>query len=214
MAITLSTGTVVAIAATYGVSVTMSALTNASEAVATLAAGHGVVVGDFLEVNSGWGRLNQRIVRVKAVSTNDITLEKIDTTSTTFYPAGQGIGNIRRITSWMNLTQVAEINMSGGEQQYYDITALEDVVGKQIPTVRAPISMTITVFYDQTLSWISNVLTADAARIPYGMLMTMANGSKVVANAYWSMQRVPQVATNQALKTSISLSYAAEPMGY
>lgn len=214
MAITLSTGTVVAIAATYGASVTMSALTNASEAVATLAAGHGAVVGDFLEVTSGWGRLNQRLVRVKAVSSNDVTLEKIDTTSTTLYPAGQGIGSIRRITSWMNLTQVAEINMSGGEQQYVDITALDDVVGKQVPTIRSPVSMTITVFYDQTLSWNSNVLTADAARTPYGMLMTTTNGGKVVANAYWSMQRVPQVATNQPLKISINLSYAAEPMGY
>ena len=83
MAITISTGTVAAIASTYGSAVNMTAITNASEAVATLAAAHGVVVGDFLEVTSGWGRLDKRIVRAKTVATNDVTFEGINTTSTT-----------------------------------------------------------------------------------------------------------------------------------
>ena len=83
MAITLATGTALSIASTYGASVNMTALTNAAEAVATLAVGHGCVVGDFLEVTSGWDLLNNRIVRVKTVATNDITFEGINTVSTT-----------------------------------------------------------------------------------------------------------------------------------
>ncbi len=62
MAVTLTTGTLVAIASTYGSSVNMTAISNASEAVATLAGGHSVVVGDYLEVTSGWDRLDKRIV--------------------------------------------------------------------------------------------------------------------------------------------------------
>ena len=55
--ITISTGTSVSIAKTYGPSVAMTALTNSADsvtpAVATLAAGHSVVVGDYIEITSG-----------------------------------------------------------------------------------------------------------------------------------------------------------------
>lgn len=96
MAIIIATGTGVDIASTYGASVNMTAITNATEAVATLAAGHGVVVGDFLEVTSGWQRLTGRIVRVKTVATNDVTLESINTSSTSLFPLAihRLIGNL------------------------------------------------------------------------------------------------------------------------
>ena len=75
MSVTIATGTTFAYASTYGSSANMTAITNASEAVATLGAGHGVVVGDYLEVTSGWDRLTGRIVRAKTVATNDVTFE-------------------------------------------------------------------------------------------------------------------------------------------
>lgn len=214
MSITLSTGSIIAIAKTYGSSVNMTAITNASEAVATLAAGHGVSAGDYLEVTSGWGRLDKRIVRAKTVATNDVTLESIDTTSTTIYPAGQGTGTIRRITAWTNLSQIEDIQTSGGDLQYADITAIDDVVAKQIPTIRSPVTMTLTTFDDPSLTWYADVSAADTARTPYGMRLSAPNGSKLVANAYWGLQRVPQIGKNAALKTQIGLTYAAEPVRY
>jgi ribosomal protein L24 len=214
MSITLSTGAIFAIAKTYGSAVNMTALTNAAEAVATLAAGHSCVVGDYLEVTSGWGRLNGRIVRVKTVATNDVTFEGINTVSTTVYPAGTGTGTIRRITAWTNLSQVQEISSSGGEVQFADITAIDDVVAKQMPTIRSPVTMSLTTFDDPTLAWYADVVTADEARTPYGLRISSPNGSKLVANAYWNVQRVPQLASNQPAKTQLTLTYAAEPVRY
>lgn len=214
MAITLSTGAIFAIAKTYGSAVNMTALTNAAEAVATLAAGHSCVVGDYLEVTSGWGRLNGRIVRVKTVATNDVTFEGINTVSTTVYQAGTGTGTIRRITAWTNLSQVQEISSSGGEVQFADITAIDDVVAKQMPTIRSPVTMSLTMFDDPTLAWYADVVTADEARTPYGLRISSPNGSKLVANAYWNVQRVPQLASNQPAKTQLTLTYAAEPVRY
>ncbi|MBL8396294.1 MAG: hypothetical protein JNK99_16365 [Candidatus Accumulibacter sp.] len=65
----------------------MTAVTNAGAAVTTLEAAYGVVVGDYLEANPGWGRLNDRFVRIKVVSANDVTLGGVHTSST-LYPAG------------------------------------------------------------------------------------------------------------------------------
>ena len=214
MAITLSTGVALAIAKTYGSSVNITAITNAAEAVATLSVGHSVVVGDYLEVTSGWGLLDKRVVRVKTVTTNDVTFEGINTTDTTKYPSGTGTGSIRRITAWSALSQVKAISASGGEMQFADVTALDDVVAKQIPTIRSAVSMNVDVFDDPTLAWYTDVSAATDARAPYGLRMSFPNGSKMVANAYWSLQKVPSVNQNEAMTTQITLSYAAEPVRY
>lgn len=214
MAITLSTGVALAIAKTYGATVNMTVLSNATEAVATLAVGHGVVVGDYLEVTSGWGLLDKRIVRAKTVATNDVTFEGIDTSDTTKYPAGTGTGSIRRITAWTALSQVKGISASGGEQQFADVTAIDDQVARQMPTIRSAVSMNVDVFDDPTLTWYTDVSKATDARAPYGLRMSFPNGSKLVANAYWSLQRVPTVNQNEAMTSQITLSYAAEPVRY
>lgn len=214
MAITLSTGVSLAIAKTYAASSNMTALTNATEAVATLTPAHGVIVGDYLEVSSGWGLLDKRIVRAKTVVTNDVTFEGVNTLNATQYPSGTGIGSIRRITAWSALSQVKGMSASGGDMQFANISAIDDVVAKQVPTIRNAVTMTVDVFDDPTLAWYADVGMASDARTPYGLRMSFPNGSKLVSNAYWSLQRVPSVTANDALMTQISLSYAAEPIRY
>lgn len=213
MSKTISTGTIVAIASTYGASVNMTALSNAAEAVATLAAGHGAVVGDYLEVTSGWGRLDKRIVRVKTVVTNDVTFEGINTVDTTKYPAGTGTGSIRRITAFTNLTQIKSPTLSGGEQQFTDISDIESVVQTQAPTTRSPFNFSADVYYDQTLSWWASVLAAQNAATPYAIRFSFPNGNKVVGNGYWTLQEIPNIAANEALTHNVicALSSAATP---
>lgn len=109
------TGTTFFIASTYGSAITTSAVTNASEAVVTTSSAHSYTNGDIVEVTSGWGRLNGRVFRIKAASGSTLTLEGMDTTSTTFYPAGSGTGSVRKITAFTQITQVIASASSGGD---------------------------------------------------------------------------------------------------
>lgn len=214
MAITLAVGTAVSIASTYGTTSAMSAITNAANAVATLAAAHGVIVGDFVEVTSGWSLLDGRIFRVSAVSTNDVTLEGAVTTSTTNYPAGTGTGSVRRITAWTQITQLAAgIQTSGGDQQFADVTTLQDRTQRQVPTRRSPISVTLPGFFDQSLGWVATVRTASDSAVATGMRMVYPNGSRTVANAYWTLNDVPTI-QDETLRSSISLAFSAQPITY
>ncbi len=111
MSITKTTGLVLAAVSTCATAVNMTAITNASEAVATLQAGHGVLVGDLLEMTSGWGRLNGRLVRAKTVATNDVTLEGVNTTSTVNYPAGAGTGTVRLANASTGLINMSQIKL-------------------------------------------------------------------------------------------------------
>ncbi len=214
MAITLTTGSTLSVAKTYAAPLNFTAASNASSCALTVS-GSTIVAGDYVEVNSGWGLLDKRLVRAGAgTSATSIVLEGIDTTYTIKYPAGAGIGSVRKVTAWTQITQVRSISASGGQQQYADVTSLVDQVTRQIPTVRGAVEMTVDVFDDPSLAWYADVIKADEARTPYGMLLAFPNGSKTVANAYWSLMQVPTMAQNEALMTQISLSYAAEPVRY
>lgn len=108
------TGSTFFIASTFAASKTTTVVTNASEAVVTVTT-HGYTNGDIVEVTSGWGRLNRRNFRIKSVTTDTFVLEGADTTSTTFYPVGTGIGSVRKITAFTQITTTMNPQSTGGD---------------------------------------------------------------------------------------------------
>lgn len=214
MSVTKTAGTAFAIGSTYGAAKAMSAISNASAAVATLEASHGVIVGDFIELTSGWDRANGRVFRVSAVATNDVTLEGFDTQDTDFYPSGTGAGTIREVTAWTTLSQVSpDFGVGGGEQNYADTTFVSNLIRTQIPTDRNAVTVTLPYFFDPTLAWFATVQAAADAASPYVFRMVFPNGSRMVGGAYWSIRGVP---TNQdgTLRDVVDLSFIGQPTVY
>lgn len=82
-------GTITSVATVLATAKTISAITNAAEAVASSTA-HGYSVGDVLLIYSGWSRLSFRAARVKTVTTDSFTLEGIDTSNTELFTLGSG----------------------------------------------------------------------------------------------------------------------------
>lgn len=127
------TGTTVFVASVFASSLTVSAASNATECVLTMASTSGLANGDIVEVTSGWGRLNGRAFRVKSLVANtSITLEGADTTSTTFFPVGSGAGSVRKVTTWQQITQITGISSSGGDPVTVDYKYLESDVRYKI----------------------------------------------------------------------------------
>ena len=214
MSITLATGTQAAIASAYGSSFAVSVATNATESVITVAAGHGLVVGDFFEFTSGWDLATGRIFRAKTVAVNDVTVEGLNTTSTTNYPAGGGTGSLRKITTFTTITQLQNIGTGGGTQNFADITTIADRTQKQIPTTRSAQEITMTTFDDPALGWYAPVVSASDSATPAALRFIFPNGSRLVANGYWSIQKTPNVSANQPLTADITFSALAEPVRY
>lgn len=108
------TGAQFAVASAYGIVKNITAISNAAEASVT--ATHDFAVGDFVEVTSGWGRLSKRVFRVKTVATTvSFVLEGMDTTNTAIFPAGQGIGTVRKASTFSPITTVMNPSISGGD---------------------------------------------------------------------------------------------------
>lgn len=212
MAITLAIGTTASIASTYGAVKAMSAVSNANPAVATLEASHGVIVGDIIHVTSGWDLLNNRVVRVSAVATNDVTLEGVDTSDTDLYPSGSGTGSVREVTAWTEITQITRnFNVSGGEQQYADISTLKNRDDQRLPTSRTAVDVTLPVYDDPALTWYGVVNSADA--IETGGRFVYPNGSRTLFSGFFTVGQVATV-EDSTLRNAVNVSFAARPIRY
>lgn len=214
MSVSLPNGALVHIASGYGAAKTMSAVTNASVAVATLEASHGVIVGDVVEVTSGWSRLNNKVVRASVVSTNDVTLEGINSTSTSIYPAGSGTGTVREITGWTQLQQILDSSSSGGEQQFLEYQFLEGDAQKRIPTFKNAAGLTFSIADDATLAGYILASDANDDRLQRAVRITLPSGAKLYYNAYISLNKTPTLTVNQLMACQVTMSLLAEPVRY
>ena len=200
-------------AATYAAALPFSAISNASEAICTVT-GATLVVGDILLVASGWTALNNRVVRVKAATATAITLEAIDTTDTTLYPAGSGTGTLKKVLTWVQIPQVTDFASSGDEQNYTDVAFLEAQQGFQIPTDKSAASMTITVADDPALPYVSVVSAADAARSIQATRLNLPGTDKIYYGVFTSFSKQPAISRNNIMTKTVSLAQQADPTRY
>lgn len=213
MAFRLPNGTTFAIASGYGSPITVTALSNASEAVAT--ATNTLANGDFVEITSGWSRLNGKVARVKAVSGTGFTLEGIDTSSTTTYPAGSGIGTVRKVSGWTQIQQVLTTSTSGGDQQFATFQTVESDQETRIPTSKSAAGLDLSIADDPTLPGYIALSAANDDRNPRALKCTLSNSSVILYNAYCSVNKTPSMTVNQVMACQATFSFInADPVRY
>lgn len=121
------TGTITSVATVLATAKAITAISNAAEAVCTSTA-HGYANGDIVLVFSSWGRLNWRAFKVKAVTTNDFTLEGCDTSNTSFYTPGGGAGTVQKVNTWVDLDRTMNHSSSGGDPKTVTFKFIESDV--------------------------------------------------------------------------------------
>ncbi|API74699.1 phage tail protein [Ralstonia pseudosolanacearum] len=214
MSVRLPNGTTFAIAASYGPDKAFTAITNAKPAKLSSVA-HGFAKGAILEVSSGWSRLDGRVARADAVTADAFALEGIDTTDTGAYPAGTGIGSARLVVAFQQISQVLQSAASGGDQQFYNYSFLEDTGDeKQIPTIRSARSYTLTIADDPALAHYALLEAADEDREPRAVQMKLPGGSPIYFRAYVSFSKVPTTTKNEAMAITVTLSLTGEVTRY
>jgi hypothetical protein len=213
MAVSLPNGALISIASGYGSAVTVTAITNATTAVASAAA-HGFLVGDFVEITSGWSRLTGKVVKVGAVTTGTFELVNIDSTITSIYPAGSGIGTARKVTGYTQLSQILSSSSNGGEQQFLEYQLLESDAQKRIPTFKSAAGLTFTVADDTSLPGYQLAVVANDDRLPRAVKVTLPSSSIISYNCYVSINKTPTLTVNELMAFECTMSMLNEPVRY
>lgn len=213
MAVTLPNGSIIAIASGYTAAVAVSAATNANPGVLTTAT-QAYAAGAFVEVTSGWSRLDSRIVRLSAATTTSATLEGINTSSTQQYPAGGGVGSVRSISGWTQLSQILSTSSEGGEQQFTNFQFLEADAERRIPTNKSAAGISLTIADDPALAGYIVAKAANDDRLARAVRISLPNGGILLYNAYISLSPIPSLTVNEVMANQVTLSLLSEPVRY
>ncbi len=190
------TGTLFSVATTFGSNITVTAVTNANPAVCTATA-HGLSNGDIIEFTSGWGRANKRVFRVANVAPNTFELEGFDTSSTSFFPAGTGIGTVREVTAWTQLSKVMNPSTNGGDPKTVTYKFVESDVEYSINDGFTAVSYTLEFDDDDTTSGYTAMRTLTDAQTDTVMKMLMRSGAVVYLPCTLAMNDVPRLQDGQ-----------------
>lgn len=210
MAYTLPNGSTIDLASSYSAVVEIESISNASPAVAT-ATGHGFTQGDIVLVTSGWSRINNRAFRVGTVTTDTFVLEGVDSTNTTFYPAGGGIGSAKSAETYVSINQVTAVEFAGGDINFLDVQFLESDTQVQLPTVKSAISMTLTVADDPDQPYVPVVEAYDESREIQILRLNLVNDNTILYPAIVTASNTPTVTINELLTRTISLAVQGKP---
>lgn len=214
MSAKLPNRSVISMASTYASAINFTSASNASECIISHASDPGYVVGDILEITSGWTLLNGKIARVKTVSTNDITLEGIDTTDTTLYPAGSGAGSARKITAFTQMSQITDSEMSGGDPKFISYEYLEDPTERQIQTGKSAKQLTLTFADDPSLALYALANAADEDGEWRALQVSLPGGGKIYYNGTVAFDDDPTLKKNEVMSVKFILSLVSKKTRY
>ena len=156
---------------------------------------------------SGWGKLVDRVARVKQVAQTKVTLEGVDTSDQNVFPAGSGRGKIVKITEWTEIPCVQDLAQDGGEQQFYTYQCLSDDQEQQLPTYKSAVSLTYTFAheYDNAIYPVLRKADETGAVTALRMYVPKAKEMRCWAGVL-SFNEIPQTAVNEMETVSLSVS--------
>ena len=212
MAVSLPNGVVLAIATAYAGALTVTAASNASESVLTVT--NTLANGDLVEFVSGWSKANNRIFRIKSVSGTNATLEGLDTTLTAQYPAASGLGTIRKINTWTQITQVIGATSSGGDPQYQTYSFLEQDYDSQIPTTTSAQSLALEIADDPALAGYIALKAVAATRAQTALRATLPAGGVILYNGIFAFDETPSLTKGNLMSVKAGIALQGRPVRY
>lgn len=198
---------------TFASAKTLTVVTNANPAVAT-STSHGYADNDLVLFNSGWEDAADSVFKVDQTDSNTFSLLGLNSTNTSFYAAGAGIGTTQLISSFVSIPQILSISSQGGDPRFTQISPLARRNATQVPTGFNPASMTLTLGYDPSNANYLTMLDVSRALTKVAFKMTLSGGAQMVAYGYLSVSEVPQLNVNQANTVTCALTFLNKPVSY
>ena len=198
---------------TFASAKTITALTNANPAVATSTA-HGYATDDEILLTSGWEDATDSVYKVTVIDANSFSIQGLDTSDTSFFPAGTGTGSAQKLSSWTTIPQVLTISSSGGDARFTDVAPLSKRNAVKIPTGFNATSVTLSLAHDasnanyQTMLGISRTLTKVAFK------QVISGGATTYGYGYMNVSEMPKLNNNQVNTVDAAITVLGRSVSY
>lgn len=197
---------------TFGTAKTVTVATNANPSVLTAVA-HGLVDGDEFLFTSGWEDATNSVYVADQLTVDTVSPTGLDTTNTTFFGAGSGVGTIQKITTWVDMPQVLTIGNSGGDARFTDVQLLASRNGIKIPTGFNAATTTLTLAHDpanatyKTMVGLSRTQSLVAFRIVGG-------GGTTYGFGYIAVSEIPKMTSGQVNQVDVAIAMLGRVISY
>lgn len=213
MAYSLPEGSSQQFSNTLAAAKTITAITNANPAVATCT-GHGYTTGDEIMLSSGWEDANDSVYKIESVDSNSFKILGLDSTNTSFFPAGSGGGSAQKLSAWTAIPQVLTISASGGDARFTDVTPLAKRNGIRIPTGFNATSVTLSLGFDATTPAYKTMVGISRSLSKVAFKQVLSGGSVQYGYGYMSVSEFPKLNNNQVNTVDAALTFLGRTMSY
>lgn len=198
---------------TFASAKTITVATNANPCVMTSVA-HGYTTGDEILLSTSWEDATDSVYKITVLTADTFSVDGLNTTSTSFFPAGSGVGTAQKISGWTAIPQILSINSSGGDARFTTITPLAKRNALNIPTGFNAQSVTLTLGHDAaqaayiTMLGIARTLTKCAYK------QVISGGAYTYGYGYMSVSEMPKLNVNNANTVDAALTIIGRSVSY
>lgn len=192
---------------------TVTAITNANPAVATCT-GHGYTTGDEIMLSSGWEDATDSVYKIESVDSNSFKILGLDSTNTSFFPAGSGGGSAQKLSAWTAIPQVLTISASGGDARFTDVNPLAKRNGIRIPTGFNATSITLSLGFDATNASYKSMVGISRSLSKVAFKQVLSGGSTQYGWGYLTVSEFPKLNNNQVNTVDAALTFLGRTMSY
>lgn len=169
--------------------------------------------GDYVVLDVvGMYQVDDRIFRVANVNTgsNTFELEGEDTTDYDTFTSG----TLQIITFGASMSTAQNIQVSGGDPEYADVTTIHDNIRRRVPTITSPMSIALDAIYDLTDSAQTELRAAHRALSPRAIKLSFSNSNKMLFTGYVSASGVPTGNAQGVVQTKVTIESQGLPTLY
>lgn len=192
---------------------TITAITNANPAVATCTA-HGYTTGDEIMLSSGWEDATDSVYKIEFLDANSFKILGLDSTNTSFFPAGSGGGSAQKLSAWTAIPQVLTISASGGDARFTDVNPLAKRNGIRIPTGFNATSVTLSLGFDATTPAYKAMVGISRSLSKVAFKQVLSGGSVQYGWGYMTVSEFPKLNNNSVNTVDAALTFLGRTMSY
>lgn len=198
---------------TFGTAKSVTALTNANPAIATSTA-HGLVDGNEVLLTSGWEDATDTVFKVDQLTADTFELEGLNSTDVNFYPAGSGTGDVKLVSTWVEMPQVLGISTQGGDARFTTISPLAKRNDINVPTGFNAMSINVTLGHDPANANYQTMLDISRTLSKVAFKMVLSGGAVAYGYGYMSVSEAPQLNRNQANQVNAAITLLGRFISY
>jgi hypothetical protein len=192
-----------------GTPLVITGITKANPAVVTYT-GTDPANGDVVKFDvAGMTQLHKRAGRVANVNAGANTFEIEDEDSTNYGTFASGTAT--PITLGVSMTTVQDVNSSGGEPEYKDISTIHDQIRREVPTVVSAFNLAFGCLWDMTDAAHQELKQATLELTERVIRIRFSNGVVMLGNAYVSAAGVPTGSAQDVVKTNVAFTMQGLP---